>query len=168
MKIGLLSDTHGWINPRIFDHFEKCDEIWHAGDIGSIETADSLSAFKPLKAVYGNIDDAVIRRSFRENLHFMSEGMKVWLTHIGGYPGNYDRRVRQELIDKPPDIFICGHTHITRVIYDKKMNLLYINPGAAGYKGFHKVMTVIRFQIDGREIHDMEVIELGERSSETI
>ena len=168
MKIGLLSDTHGWINPRIFDHFEKCDEIWHAGDIGSIETADSLSAFKPLKAVYGNIDDAVIRRSFRENLHFMSEGMKVWLTHIGGYPGNYDRRVRQELIDKPPDIFICGHTHITRVIYDKKMNFLYINPGAAGYKGFHKVMTVIRFQIDGREIHDMEVIELGERSSETI
>lgn len=168
MKIGLLSDTHGWINPRIFDHFEKCDEIWHAGDIGSIETADSLSAFKPLKAVYGNIDDTVIRRSFRENLHFKSEGMKVWLTHIGGYPGNYDRRVRQELIDKPPDIFICGHTHITRVIFDKKLNFLYINPGAAGYKGFHKVMTVIRFQIDDREIHDMEVIELGERSSETI
>ena len=130
-----------------------------------METADSLSAFKPLKAVYGNIDDAVIRRSFRESLHFISEGMRIWLTHIGGYPGNYDRRVRQELIDNPPDIFICGHTHITRVIYDKKLKFLYINPGAAGYKGFHKVMTVIRFQIDDKEIHDMEVIELGERSS---
>jgi uncharacterized protein len=163
MKIGLLSDTHGWIHPRIFDHFAGCDEIWHAGDIGSVAIADSLSAFKPLKAVYGNIDDALVRRIFKENLIFMAEEVKVWLTHIGGTPGHYDRKVLPFMDQNAPDIFICGHSHIAKVMFDKKTGFLYINPGAAGYNGFHRYMTAIRFQIDGKEIHDLELIELGER-----
>jgi uncharacterized protein len=163
MKIGLLSDTHGWIHPRLFDHFALCDEIWHAGDIGNIETADTLGAFKPLKAVFGNIDDEIVRMSYKEHLVFISEEVHVWMTHIGGSPSHYDRRVRPGIYDNPPDIFICGHSHIAKVIYDKKAGFLYINPGAAGYIGFHKYMTAIRFQIDGKNIHDMELIELGER-----
>ena len=164
MLIGLISDTHGWIHPRLFHFLEACDEIWHAGDIGNIETADALAALKPFKAVHGNIDDATVRRVYKENMHFMAEEMRIWLTHIGGSPGNYDRKVRDELRNNPPDIFICGHSHITRVMYDRKLNLLYLNPGAAGYKGFHKVMTALRFRIDGKQVHDMEVIELGERA----
>jgi putative phosphoesterase len=163
MKIGLLSDTHGWLHPRLFDHFADCDEIWHAGDIGNVATADQLSGFRPLKAVYGNIDDAIVRRIYPENLIFMAEGMRVRLTHIGGMPGHYDRRVLPELIENPPDIFICGHSHIAKVMYDKKAGFLYMNPGAAGYNGFHKFMTAIRFYIDGKNIHDLELIELGER-----
>lgn len=163
MKIGLLSDTHGWIHPGIFDHFGSCDEIWHAGDIGNIETADVLSAFKPFKAVYGNIDNALVRRSYKEHLIFKVDEVKVWLTHIGGTPNNYDRRVRERIYEDPPDIFICGHSHIAKIMYDRKAGLLYINPGAAGHTGFHKFMTIVRFQIDGKNIHDMELIELGER-----
>ena len=163
MKIGLISDTHGWIHPRLFDHFAECDEIWHAGDIGNIETADKLAGFKKFKAVYGNIDDAVVRTAFRENLIFMAEETKVWITHIGGTPGHYDRRVLPAIYENPPDLFICGHSHIAKVIYDKKAGFLYMNPGAAGYNGFHKYMTAIRFQINGKKIHDLELIELGER-----
>lgn len=163
MKIGLLSDTHGWIHPRLFSHFDDCDEIWHAGDIGNIQTADTLAAFRPLRAVYGNIDDALVRKAYKEHLHFMAEDTRVWITHIGGSPGHYDQRVRSGLSGSPPDIFICGHSHIARVIYDKKLEFLYVNPGAAGYNGFHKYMTAIRFQIDGNRIHDLELIELGER-----
>jgi putative phosphoesterase len=163
MKIGLLSDTHGWIHPRLFDHFAECDEIWHAGDIGGIAIADRLSAFKSLKAVYGNIDDAIVRRTYNENLNFMAGELRIWLTHIGGNPGHYDRRVMPAIYENPPDIFICGHSHIARVMHDKKAGFLYINPGAAGYSGFHKFMTAIRFQIDGKDIHDLELIELGER-----
>jgi uncharacterized protein len=163
MKIGLLSDTHGWIHPRIFDHFAGCDEIWHAGDIGSVAVADSLAAFKPLKAVYGNIDDALVRRIYKENLVFMADEVKVWLTHIGGTPGHYDRKVQPFMEQNAPDIFICGHSHIAKVMFDKKTGFLYMNPGAAGYNGFHRYMTAIRFQIDGKEIHDLELIELGER-----
>ena len=163
MKIGLLSDTHGWIHPRLFDHFEGCDEIWHAGDIGNIETADKLSAFKPLKAVYGNIDDSKVRRAYKENLIFMAEEVRTWITHIGGTPGHYDRRLLPAIYDAPPDLFICGHSHIAKVMYDKKAGFLFVNPGAAGYNGFHKYMTAIRFQIDGKTIHDLELIELGER-----
>jgi uncharacterized protein len=163
MKIGLLSDTHGWIHPRLFDHFADCDEIWHAGDIGNVETADRLSSFKPLKAVYGNIDDAVIRSIYKENLIFMAEEIRVWLTHIGGTPGHYDRRILPALNENPPDLFICGHSHIAKVMNDKKSGFLYMNPGAAGYNGFHKYMTAIRFYIDGKNIHDLELIELGER-----
>lgn len=164
MKIGLLSDTHGWIHPRLFDHFAQCDEIWHAGDIGSVEVADKLAAFKPLKAVFGNIDDALVRRIYKENLIFMAEKVKVWLTHIGGAPGHYDRRVTAGLNENPPDLFICGHSHIAKVMFDKKAGFLYVNPGAAGYNGFHKYMTAIRFQIDGKDIHDLELIEMGFRA----
>jgi putative phosphoesterase len=160
MKIGLISDTHGWIHPSLFDHFAHCDEIWHAGDIGNIETSDTLAAFKPLKAVFGNIDDEIVRRSYKEHLIFKAEEVQVWMTHIGGTPNNYNRRIRQGIYDNPPDIFICGHSHIAKIIYDKKAGLLYLNPGAAGYNGFHKYMTAIRFQIDGNNIHDMELIDL--------
>jgi uncharacterized protein len=163
MKIGLLSDTHGWIHPRLFDHFAECDEIWHAGDIGTIETADELAGFKPLKAVYGNIDNSIIRSIYTANLIFMAEETRVWLTHIGGTPGNYNRKLLPALIENPPDLFICGHSHIAKVIYDKKAGFLYMNPGAAGFNGFHRFMTAIRFQIDGKSIHDLEMIELGER-----
>jgi uncharacterized protein len=168
MKIGLISDTHGWIHPRLFDHFTGCDEIWHAGDIGNIETADTLSAFKPFKAVYGNIDDAMVRKVYKEHLIFNAEEVKVWLTHIGGTPGHYDRRVKSVINEYNPDLFICGHSHIARVMYDKKAGFLFVNPGAAGYYGFHKIMTAIRFKIDGKLIHDMELIELGERGKKVI
>jgi len=168
MKIGLISDTHGWIHPRLFDHFEKCDEIWHAGDIGNIQIADSLSAFRPLRAVYGNIDDALVRSVYKENEHFMAEGMRIFITHIGGSPGRYEARIRNEISENPPDILICGHSHITKVMFNRKFGFLYINPGAAGFNGFHRYMTAIRFQIDGKQIHDLEVIELGERGKVVI
>ena len=163
MKIGLLSDTHGWIHPRLFDHFAECDEIWHAGDIGNIEIADQLAAFKPLRAVYGNIDNAIVRSAYKETLTFMAENVKVWITHIGGSPGHYDRRVLPGLYEDPPDLFICGHSHIAKVKYDEKGGFLYMNPGAAGYNGFHKFMTVLRFSIKEDKITDLELIELGER-----
>ena len=163
MKIGLLSDTHGWIHPRLFDHFVECDEIWHAGDIGNIETADKLAGFKPFKAVYGNIDNAVVRSVYKEKLIFRVEEIGVFMTHIGGYPGNYDRKIIPALTENSPDLFICGHSHIAKVLFDKKTGFLFINPGAAGYNGFHKYMTAVRFQIDGKSIHDLELIELGER-----
>jgi putative phosphoesterase len=163
MKIGLISDTHGWIHPRLFDLFAGCDEIWHAGDIGNIETADILSKFKPFRAVYGNIDDAHVRMVYSEHLIFKAEDVKVWLTHIGGNPDHYYKGVKPGIYENSPDLFICGHSHIAKVIFDKKAGLLFVNPGAAGYIGFHKYMTAIRFQIDGKDIHDMELIELGER-----
>jgi uncharacterized protein len=163
MKIGLISDTHGWIHPSLFDHFAGCDEIWHAGDIGNIQTADLLAAFKPLRAVFGNIDDSIIRKTFKESLRFKIEEMKIWMIHIGGIPGNYSPKVKSEIYSNPPDIFICGHTHIAKVIFDKRAGSLYINPGASGFNGFHKYMTAIRFQIDGQKIHDLQVIEMGER-----
>jgi putative phosphoesterase len=168
MKIGLISDTHGWIHPRLFDHFSECDEIWHAGDIGNIETADTLALFKPFRAVYGNIDDALVRRVYNEHLLFNADEVRVWITHIGGSPGHYDQRVKPGIYESSPDLFICGHSHIAKVMYDKKAGFLYVNPGAAGYNGFHRYMTAIRFQIDGRDIHDMELIELGERGKTTI
>ena len=167
-RIGLLSDTHGQIIPKVFEFFAGCDEIWHAGDIGNIETADRLAAFKPLRAVYGNIDDAVVRKVYKENLKFKVEGVKVWITHIGGTPGHYDPRVRSSVYADPPDIFICGHSHIAKVMHDPKGGFLYINPGAAGYNGFHKFMTAIRFQIDDAKIHDLELIEMGERGKAVI
>jgi putative phosphoesterase len=163
MKIGLISDTHGWIHPRLFDHFAACDEIWHAGDIGNIETADSLAVFKPLKAVYGNMDDSLVRTVYKEHLIFNAEEVRVWITHIGGTPGHYYQKIKPAIFENPPDIFICGHSHIAKIMYDKKAGFLYVNPGAAGYVGFHEYMTAIRFQIDGKKIHDMELIELGER-----
>lgn len=163
MKIGLISDTHGWIHPSLFEHFAVCDEIWHAGDIGNIQTAGSLASFKPLRAVYGNVDDSVVRSAFHENMKFTVEEMNIWITHIGGTPGHYPPKVKNVIYLNPPDIFICGHSHIAKVMFDKGAGLLYINPGSAGYTGFHKFMTAIRFEINGKRIHDLELIEMGER-----
>ncbi len=163
MKIGLISDTHGWIHPSLYEHFAKCDEIWHAGDIGNIKTADLLSSFRPVRAVYGNIDDPKVRSLYPEMLKFTIEGMKIWMIHIGGTPGNYSPKIKSEIYLDPPDIFICGHSHIAKVMYDKQARLLYINPGAAGYSGFHKYMTAIRFEISENKIHDLELIEMGLR-----
>jgi putative phosphoesterase len=163
MKIGLISDTHGWIHPRLFSLFSECDELWHAGDIGDTLTADKLSVFKPLRAVYGNIDNSETRSMFMEYNRFRVEEVNVLITHIGGYPGHYSQQVKKIITTDQPDLLICGHSHIAKVIYDKKYKLLFINPGAAGYTGFHKYMTAIRFNITGKKIHDLELIELGER-----
>ncbi|MBN2765965.1 MAG: metallophosphoesterase family protein [Paludibacteraceae bacterium] len=159
-RIGILSDTHGMLDERIFEHFEQCDEVWHAGDIGSADVLKRLQAFKPLRAVWGNIDGYDLRILLPQHNRFMCEDVKVWLTHIGGYPGKYDALVRPDIYRQPPDLFICGHSHILKVQYDKLLKLLHINPGAAGKYGFHKVQTLIRFEIDGRKIDNLEVIEL--------
>ena len=158
--IGLLSDTHAFIHPKIYDFFESCDEIWHAGDIGCIEAADELSAFKPLKAVYGNIDGFDVRNVYPEHQRFFCEGVDVWITHIGGYPGHYAEQVRNQIKICPPKLFISGHSHILKVINDKKYNLLHINPGAAGKYGFHQVITFVKFTIDGTNIADLKICEL--------
>lgn len=162
-KIGLLSDTHSTLDPKVFKYFEEVDEIWHAGDIGDMEVIKKLEAFKPLRAVYGNIDSGTVRTTFPLDLRFDCEGMDVWITHIGGYPGRYNKRVREIMAENPPDLFICGHSHILKVMPDKKHDLLHINPGACGIHGFHKVKTIIRFSIDGGKITGLEVIELGTR-----
>jgi len=159
-RIGLLSDTHGSIHPRLKVFFEKVDEIWHAGDIGNIETAEELAAFKPLKAVYGNIDGTDVRKSWPLHQRFLCEDMDVWITHIGGYPGHYEQTVKPAIFNNSPDFFICGHSHILKVIFDQKLNFLHINPGAAGNKGFHKVCTAVRFVIDGKDIRDLEIWEM--------
>jgi uncharacterized protein len=150
-RIGLLSDTHGFIDPKVYDFFKDCDEIWHAGDFGNLETVDTLSAFKPLRGVFGNIDDHRVRTVFNQHLKFRCEGVKVWITHIGGYPGHYDKSVKPWIFQEPPNLFISGHSHILKVIFDKKLNLLHVNPGAAGNHGFHTVKTLLRFVIDGRQ-----------------
>lgn len=158
-RLGLLSDTHGDITERVFAFFEHVDEIWHAGDIGNVATADRLAAFKPMKAVYGNIDGQDIRISYPQHARFMCEQVDVWMTHIGGYPGYYDRSVKPAIFKNPPKLFISGHSHILKVIYDQKLNLLHLNPGAAGRKGFHKVQTAMRFVIDGEDIRELEIWE---------
>lgn len=159
-RIGLLSDTHGFLHPRLFSFFEKVDEIWHAGDVGTIELTDSLADFKPLKAVYGNIDGQKIRAVHPLHQRFMCEEVDVWITHIGGYPGRYERYVKPDIFTKPPNLFISGHSHILKVIYDKKLDFLHMNPGAAGNKGFHKVCTALRFVIEGKDIRDLEIWEM--------
>ena len=160
IEIGLLSDTHGYLDDRLLEYFEGCDEIWHAGDIGDLKVSEKLSQFKPFRAVYGNIDGPPIRQIYPENLRFKSEEMSIWMKHIGGYPGKYDPSVRKEIITNPPGLFISGHSHILKVIFDKKLNLLHINPGAAGKTGLHKIRTVVRFTIDKNKIRDLEVIEM--------
>lgn len=164
IRIGLLSDTHGLISPKILKFFASVDEIWHAGDIGNAETADQLLAIKPLRAVYGNIDDHQIRRMFPADQRFICEKVDVLMTHIGGYPGKYDPRIREILKNQAPKLFIAGHSHILKVIYDPKHQLLHINPGAAGNRGIHRVCTAVRFVIDGENIRDLEVLEF-ERSA---
>ena len=159
-KIGLLSDTHAYVDSRIFEHFKNCDEIWHAGDWGSLDAVSRLCEFKPVRGVWGNIDAHEIRKVFPQNNRFMCEDVDVWITHIGGYPGKYDALVMPEIFKNPPKLFITGHSHILKVKYDRKLDLLHINPGAAGKYGFHQVQTLVRFDIDGSQIKDLEVIEL--------
>lgn len=161
-RIGLLSDTHGWWDERYLKYFEECDEIWHAGDIGSIALAEKLANFRPLRAVYGNIDGYDIRALYPEINRFEIEGADVMIKHIGGYPGKYDNSIRASLFTRPPKLFISGHSHILKVKYDKTLGLLHINPGAAGIQGFHKVRTLVRFSIDKGNFSDLEVIELAE------
>ncbi len=161
-RIGLLSDTHGYWDERYLKYFDPCDEIWHAGDIGSQEVADRLAAFRPLRAVYGNIDGQDLRLRFPEINRFQLEGADVLMKHIGGYPGKYDPSVRQILHTQPPQLFISGHSHILKVKYDPKLHLLHINPGAAGKYGFHKVRTLVRFSIADGNFSDLEVIELND------
>ncbi len=164
IRIGLLSDTHSWLYPSIYDFFKNCDEIWHAGDIGNRETFEELEKFKPIRAVYGNIDGHELRIMCPEVQLFKCEDIKVLIKHIGGYPGRYDKSVRQFLDHERPGLFISGHSHILKVIYDKKRNLLHINPGAAGKSGLHTKITCIRFAIEGKEIKDLEILE-KERAS---
>jgi putative phosphoesterase len=165
-RIGLLSDTHGYLDERIFDHFSTCDEIWHAGDIGSVEIIGKLEAFKPTRIVFGNIDSNEVRLRTVENLHFELEGFRVWITHIGGAPPRYNPVVMPTLKANTPDIFVCGHSHILRVIRDEKLNnMLYFNPGAAGREGFHKFRTILRFNMHEGLISQMEAIELGKRGA---
>ena len=158
-KIGLLSDTHGWLNPAVFEFFKDCDEIWHVGDIGSADVANKLMAFKPLRAVYGNIDGQDVRLMFPKINIFTVENVKVMMTHIGGYPNRYEPGIKELIIKEKPNIFISGHSHILKVMNDHDLHLLHINPGAAGNSGFHKVMTMVRFQIDGSEIKNMDLYE---------
>ncbi len=163
-KILLLSDTHNYIDDQILKFVKQADEVWHAGDIGSLEVTDALKNIKPLRGVYGNIDGKEIRSEFPLDLIFEIEKKKVWITHIGGYPNRYYPRVKEKISEINPDIFICGHSHILKVMYDKKNDLLHLNPGAAGKHGFHKVRTMLRFTIDDGNIKGMEVIELAKRS----
>ncbi len=157
--IGLLSDTHGYLHPKITEFFGNCDEIWHAGDIGNFDLARKLAEFKPMRAVYGNIDGTDVRLSYPRVQLFSSDEVKVLMTHIGGYPGRYEQDVRQ-LIDKEhPGLFISGHSHILKVIYDQKNQLLHINPGAAGNSGMHQAITFVRFVIEGKNIRDLEIFE---------
>ena len=158
-RIGLLSDTHGFIHPRLGQIFGECDEIWHAGDFGNIGTVEKLQAIKPLRGVFGNIDGHDIRIVFPKYLRFFCEEVDVLMTHIGGYPDNYAPDVRSMLATKPPRLFISGHSHILKVQFDKRFNLLHINPGAAGRNGLHKVITMVRFTIDGHDIRDLEIVE---------
>ena len=158
-KILLLSDTHSYIDADVLKYVKQADEVWHAGDIGDLTVTDAIKKLKPLRAVYGNIDNTKIRTEFPEHNRFMCENVDVWITHIGGYPPSYNNRVRDEIWKNPPRLFICGHSHILKVMPHKKLNVLHMNPGAIGTHGFHKVRTMLRFTIDGYKIENLEVIE---------
>lgn len=161
-RIGLISDTHHFLDEAVFRHFANCDEIWHGGDFGTAEVSDALKAFKPLRGVYGNIDGMDIRKDYPEKLLFQCEEVKVFMQHIGGYPGKYEKGVKNTIVTEQPGIFISGHSHILKIMYDQKLQCLHMNPGAAGRQGWHKVRTLIRFVIDGKEIKNCEVIELAD------
>jgi putative phosphoesterase len=161
--IGLLSDTHGDLDPRIMELFSEVDEIWHAGDVGNTTVIDELRKHKPVRGVYGNIDDHLVRSEFPEFERFWCEDVEVLMTHIAGKPGKYSRPLFSELERRAPALLVCGHSHILLVQMDKRYNMLWMNPGACGYKGFHKVRTLLRFRITGKDIHDLEAIELGKR-----
>ena len=159
--IGLISDTHSYLDPTVFEHFKNCDEIWHAGDFGNVEIANELNSFKPLKGVYGNIDGYDIKSLYPEQLVFKCEKVKVMMRHIGGYPPRYNPETKKEFLIHKPQLFISGHSHILKIMYDDKLNCLHINPGAAGKHGWQKVRTIVRFAIDEKDIKDCEVIELN-------
>jgi putative phosphoesterase len=163
IKILLLSDTHSHIDDTILKYVQQADEVWHAGDIGSLVVTDTIKSIKPLRAVFGNIDDDKARMEFPLHNRFMCEGVDVWITHIGGYPGKYNQAIREELRANPPKLFICGHSHILKVQFDKSLNLLHMNPGAAGISGFHQIRTMLRFEINGDKISNFEVIEIGKK-----
>jgi len=164
MKIGLISDTHNHLDPKVFKHFDDCDEIWHAGDIGTAAIIKELEKFKPLRAVYGNIDGKDVRATCPEDLWFDVEGINVWITHIGGYPPKYNPRCKKTLKERVPDLMICGHSHILKVMKDPNLNdMLYINPGAAGIHGFHRVKTLVKFDVNNGQIGNLQVVELGKR-----
>ncbi len=166
MKIGLLSDTHGHLDPKVFKYFKEVDEIWHAGDIGDIVVAEALEKFKPTRAVFGNIDSSNVYNRFPEDIYLTCEGVKVWMTHIGGSPPRYNERVKPKLKRHTPDLFICGHSHIMKVQRDPQFGkMLYLNPGAAGNHGFHHIKTIVRFDLENAQIKNMQVIELGKRGS---
>ena len=165
LRIGLLSDTHSYWDDKFVQYFSECDEIWHAGDIGDASIAQRLAQIKPLRAVYGNIDGRDVRYDYPEHLRFKCENVDVWMTHIGGYPGKYSPKVKVEMLTNPPKLFVCGHSHILRVMFDKKLGVLCVNPGAAGRFGIQSVRTLIRFTIDGDVVRDLEVVELGDSYS---
>ncbi len=162
-RIGLLSDTHSFLDPKAAELLNNCDEIWHAGDVGDWEIIAQLERIKPVKAVFGNIDNKTIQHNLVEDLWMEVEGVTVWMTHIGGTPPNYNPRVRKILQEKTPHVFICGHSHILKIMRDKQLDMLFINPGAAGNHGFHHMKTLVRFEIHQTEIRKMEVVELGKR-----
>lgn len=164
-KILLLSDTHSYIDDRILHYAHMADEVWHAGDIGTLNVTDELKKIKPLRAVYGNIDDAKARTEFPLDLHFECEGVRIYMTHIGGYPGKYPARIKEELLLSKPGLFICGHSHILKVQFDRQFHCMTMNPGAAGVHGFHEMRTMLRFEIDKGKIQNLEVIELGKRGT---
>ena len=163
MEIGIISDTHGFLDPQVFLACENCDEIWHAGDFGSYEVAERLRAFRPLRGVYGNIDDSPIRQEFPEDQRFFCEGVDVWITHIAGRPGRYPVRVRNGILYDPPQILICGHSHIVLVENDPANGLKYVNPGAAGHEGIHQMRTLLKAEFVNREMKNLRLVELGPR-----
>jgi len=165
-RIGLLSDTHGYIDQKMLDFFNPVDEIWHAGDIGSLDIIEKLRATKPLRVVHGNIDDSSIRNSYPGELFFTIEQSNVFMTHIGGYPGKYSPGILKALQEKRPNLFICGHSHILKVQYDQKLKLMHLNPGAAGKQGLHQVRTALRFIIKGDKIEELEIFEIDPRKKE--
>ncbi len=164
LKIGLLSDTHGQLNPKILKYFADVDQIWHAGDIGSLDVITMLEKNAPVKAVYGNIDNIEIRNIYPATIEFVAENIKVLITHIGGYPGHYVSGIKHRLLEFKPKLFICGHSHICKIMNDKTLGLLHINPGAAGRQGFHNISTVVRFSISNEQICNLEVIEFNKDS----
>jgi len=163
IRIGLLSDSHGYLDNDLLSALSEVDEIWHAGDIGNPSISDNFSSLKKYRAVYGNIDGHELRLMHPKDLRFELEGIKVFMTHIGGYPGRYNQRIREILVQEKPDLYICGHSHILKVMPDKNLGLLHINPGACGHHGFHIMRTLVRFTIDDGKIKDLEVVELGRR-----
>jgi uncharacterized protein len=161
-----MSDTHGYLEEAVFTYFAECDEIWHAGDFGTVELFDRLAAFKPVRGVYGNVDGADIRKVVTAALDWMCEGVRVYMTHIGGYPGHYELGIKQELQTRKPGLFLCGHSHILKIMRDSALGLVHMNPGACGHNGWHQMRTLLRFTIDSERIHSVEAIELGPRGQQ--